>query len=204
VVQVNACIRTLDLADNSIQDGGGVAIAELLKSNATVTELDLTANALRTPACTALAAVLRPKVGKLRKLLLKQNNLGDRECCALVDGLSNNTTLAILDLSCNQIGPRGAAALGAAISENATLEVRFASGIWVAKSAGSKLSSCLGDTTQHTQRAQEMNLSWNPFRPKGSAAIAKGVTPQLLTYHGVASEMTAPARWASAARPTRC
>lgn len=124
-MQVNSCIITLDLADNSIHDRGGAAVARLLRTSTHLEALDMSGNACRMSTCTELAASLAPRLSQLRRLVMKCNGLGDREVAALADGLANNNTLAVLDLSRNQIAERGCAALGAAVSQNAALEARI-------------------------------------------------------------------------------
>ena len=182
------------MADNGITDAGGADIAQLLKHSPQITDLDLTENTVRLRTCTALAEALLPRISNLKRLLLKRNGLGDKECCALAAGLPNNTTVTILDISHNHIGPRGAAAIGAAISENSTLEVcpthahtsfRLCSLNW---QCGQMLMQAWYYWPLHAtasaaraiqNAAQEVNLSWNPLRPKGGVAIAKGAAPHV-------------------------
>jgi Ran GTPase-activating protein (RanGAP) involved in mRNA processing and transport len=98
-------------------------VAQVLKENAAIQHLDLSSNALGPATCTAIAAVLAPRVSNLMRLILRHNDVGDRESIALAHGLKNNNTLLLLDLSHNCIGEHGAAALGTMLSENGALEV---------------------------------------------------------------------------------
>jgi Ran GTPase-activating protein (RanGAP) involved in mRNA processing and transport len=122
-VQVNTCVRTLDLADNYIGDIGAETIGDVLKVNTSIEYLDLADNHIRFAGCAALASVLAPRVSNLAKLFLRHNGIGDQECAALAKALMDNEALQLLDISDNHIGDRGAVALGAMLSVNAGLEV---------------------------------------------------------------------------------
>ena len=78
---------------------GVIALAELLKSNTTITDLNL-----------------------------NENNLKDVGAKAIAEALKVNTTLKVLDLSLNYIGDEGAQALAEAIDANSTLEQLSISG----------------------------------------------------------------------------
>ncbi|KAI8854220.1 hypothetical protein BC829DRAFT_413153 [Chytridium lagenaria] len=93
----NTVITTLDLSSNWIE-GGGAALGRCLQINRTLVTLDLTDNR---------------GVG---------NALGDKEAMHFAEGLRQNSTLQVLDLSHNNIGDMGAIALGAGILANDSLK----------------------------------------------------------------------------------
>eukprot|EP00842_Homolaphlyctis_polyrhiza_P000748 jgi/Hompol1/1674/HPOL_002487-RA len=95
ILEGNTALTRLDLSSNCIE-AGGVYIGQSLQSNRTLTYLNLSDNWLG-------------------------NKFGDREATLIADGLKQNSTIEIFDLSRNEIGDLGAIALGSAIAKNEAL-----------------------------------------------------------------------------------
>ena len=77
---------------NSIGDNGAVALSEALKTNLTLTSLEL-----------------------------RNNKIGDNGAVALSEALKINPTLTTLDLHSNSIGPNGVQALSEPRNTNTTV-----------------------------------------------------------------------------------
>ena len=98
--------RSMFIPDCKIGDDGAVALAEILKHNATLKQLDI-----------------------------RDNNIGDNGAIALADSLKHNNTVKFIDLSYNKIGEEGIIALVAAIKQNTTLEFICLDGIDITEKA---------------------------------------------------------------------
>ena len=85
--------RSMFVPDGKIGDAGAIALAEILKHNTTLKQLDI-----------------------------RNNNIGDKGAIALADSLKYNSAVRFIDLSYNKIGEKGIIALATAINQNTTLE----------------------------------------------------------------------------------
>ena len=92
----------------------------MLRSNHTLTELDLSWNSIRLESAIAIAVALE-KNTTLKTLLLGYNSFGDMPSQVLGRTLKTNTGLTVLDLEYNSITPKAATVLANAISFNGTL-----------------------------------------------------------------------------------
>lgn len=113
----NTFTEKLDLTDNYIEAGGGVALARMLLDNCFITEINLSENFLRSEGGMAFASMLL-KNQSLTKLVLRSNHLTDKDARAFADALKENRTLTYLDLSHNDIGEMGGIYLGAGLGMN--------------------------------------------------------------------------------------
>lgn len=123
---IKSGIKTLRMGWNKIKDLGVSYLAEMLKVNNVLEELDLGHNyaveildvsqrAITDEGAKMIASALHNNTG-LKKLVLWSNLIGDQGALALADALKHNvTTLEYLDLSNNLIGDVGALALGEAL-----------------------------------------------------------------------------------------
>ncbi|KAF9904158.1 hypothetical protein EC991_002993 [Linnemannia zychae] len=98
------------------------ALAEVLKTNNTLTTLDLSYNSIGPNGAQALAEAL--KINTLTTLDLQSNSIGDNGTQALAEALKTNNTLTTLDLYNNEIGPYGAQALAEALKINSTITIK--------------------------------------------------------------------------------
>ena len=122
----NCNLASLNLRDNALGAAGVAELAEALRHNSSLTELDLSAN----PGCGSAgavalgAALVRNET--LRSLNLGGCALGDDGAIALAQGLAGARGLRRLSLFTNAISDSGAAELarGAARGELTELELR--------------------------------------------------------------------------------
>jgi Ran GTPase-activating protein (RanGAP) involved in mRNA processing and transport len=131
-ISLNKSIKTLGLSKNLIGNDellnvlnpslitGGEALGAMLKSNTTLTELDLSWNGIRLESAIAIAEALDGN-STLKTLLLGYNSFGDMPSQVLGRALKTNTGLTLLDLEYNSINPKAATVLANAISFNETL-----------------------------------------------------------------------------------
>jgi Ran GTPase-activating protein (RanGAP) involved in mRNA processing and transport len=108
-------LSVLSLKSNSLQAAGGKALAEGLKGNQVITELDISSNNLGlnsdygadTSGIIALADVI-PDMGALSVLSLKSNGLGVGSGKALAEGLKGNQVITELNIADNNLANYGA------------------------------------------------------------------------------------------------
>ena len=122
-LKVNAVLTNLNIADNHIGHVGAAALGEGLKVNAVMTNLNLSMNQIGPTGATALGDALKVNA-VLTNLNLFRNKIGDVGAAALGEGLKVNAVLTYLNIGLNQIGPTGATALGDALKVNAVTVVR--------------------------------------------------------------------------------
>jgi hypothetical protein len=100
---------------------GARQMAELLRSNPGVTEVDASSCGIKgLTGAAALGDALRNNT-LLRRLNLGNNRLGDAGAESIAAGLAVNTGLRSLNLAHNRVGPHGAAALARALQANRVL-----------------------------------------------------------------------------------
>ncbi|KAF9944968.1 hypothetical protein BGZ70_004169, partial [Mortierella alpina] len=113
-LKINKTLTNLDLQRNSIAYKGGQSLAEALKVNKTLRNLILAVNAIGDGGGQVLAKAL--KINKtLTNLNLAVNSIGHSGGQALAESLKVNNTLAKLDLTNNSIRCQGAQALAEAL-----------------------------------------------------------------------------------------
>jgi Ran GTPase-activating protein (RanGAP) involved in mRNA processing and transport len=76
----------------------------------------------------------------LEQLAIQNHNIGDKGAIALADGLKQNTTVRLIDLSHNKIGEVGIVALAEAIKQNATIELVILQGIYMTAKGSAALN----------------------------------------------------------------
>ncbi|KAG0014464.1 hypothetical protein BGZ82_001746 [Podila clonocystis] len=121
-LKTNSTLTTLDLEGNSIGENRAQALAEALKTNSTLTTLNLSSNAIGENGAQALAEALKTN-STLTTLDLGFNAIGENGAQALAEALKTNATLTTLGLLGNSIGEKGAQALAEALKTNSTLTI---------------------------------------------------------------------------------
>ncbi|KAF9432437.1 hypothetical protein BGZ76_010812 [Entomortierella beljakovae] len=119
-LKTNTTLTHLDLRHNKIGNEGALALLEALKTNTTLTTLNLSDNSIGEGGALALSIALMINT-TLTTLDLRNNTIGNEGALALSDALKANTTLTNLNLSSNLIGNKGAQALSEALQINTTL-----------------------------------------------------------------------------------
>ncbi|KAG2501181.1 hypothetical protein HYH03_000996 [Edaphochlamys debaryana] len=100
----NNTLRDLDLRRCGLSDFGGAALLEVLGSNVTLARLDVSWNALRSESARTLEVALAGNAG-LRELVLANNGFQDVDGARIVKGLLNHGKWLRTDLSHNTLGP---------------------------------------------------------------------------------------------------
>ncbi|KAF9390109.1 hypothetical protein CPB97_009911 [Podila verticillata] len=119
-LKTNSTLTTLDLQINKIGDKGAQELAETLKINSTLTTLDLQGNSIGGHGAQALSEALKIN-STLTTLEFQDNKIGDNGAQELAETLKINSTLTTLDLQGNSIGDNGAQDLAEALKINSTV-----------------------------------------------------------------------------------
>ena len=118
-----ATLRHLYLVDNDIGPEGAGALAYALRTNSSLTDLDLGRNGLGSGGVgTLMSALARSgSNSSLTHLYLGGNEVGDDGAVVLANGLARNRGLRHVCLKSNGIGDEGAEALARSLLENKNL-----------------------------------------------------------------------------------
>ncbi|KAL0242426.1 hypothetical protein GEMRC1_004989 [Eukaryota sp. GEM-RC1] len=119
-LKTNTTVTNVNLIYNSIGDEGVRALAEALKVNTTVTSVVLRDNSIGDEGAKALAEALKVNV-TVTSVDLQDNSIGDEGAEALAEALKVNTTVTSVNLCDNCIGDEGARALAEALTVNTSV-----------------------------------------------------------------------------------
>jgi len=168
-LKTNRTMTTLEIEDDNIGDEGAKAFAEALKTNNILMTLNLAGNKIGVEGAKAFAEALKNN-NKLMTLNLGNNTIGDEGATALV-----NTKLTELYLYNNHISLEGAIALAEALEENKFLRTLNISGnnqMGFSLNVGIKaFAKALTKNTTLT----ELNLSDNEINDEGGKALAEAL-----------------------------
>ncbi|GLI64025.1 hypothetical protein VaNZ11_007186 [Volvox africanus] len=103
-LRANNALRELDLRRCGISDSGGAVLMDVLESNGRLQRLDVSWNALRSESARVLEMALAGNAG-LRELSLAHNGFGDLDGARIIKGLLNHGRWVEVDLSHNTLGP---------------------------------------------------------------------------------------------------
>ncbi|ORZ15542.1 hypothetical protein BCR41DRAFT_422308 [Lobosporangium transversale] len=166
-LKTNKTLTTLDLMCNRIGDKGVMALSEGLKANRTLTTLDLMGNSIGKEGALALLEVLKTNT-TLVTLDLEYDSLG-KEGILLLS--KTNTTLTSLSFSSKAIGDEGALVLSETLKANTTLtalDLRYNS---IGKEGALVLSQALKINTTLTC----LNLRYNSVGDEGALALSEAL-----------------------------
>ncbi|KAG0374146.1 hypothetical protein BGX24_010795, partial [Mortierella sp. AD032] len=169
-VKTNSTLTTLDLYGNSIRAHGAVALSKALTTNSTLATLNLNSNAIGDNGAVALSEALKIN-STLTTLHLKFNSIGEKGAVALSEALKSNSTLTTLDLHFNFIGKNGAAALSEAFKTNSCLTTLDLSGIKIENHGAVALSVAL----KTNSTLATLKLSNNAIKDNGAVALSKAL-----------------------------
>ncbi|KAF9280109.1 hypothetical protein BGZ68_007479 [Mortierella alpina] len=170
VLKTNSTLTSLDLRANSIGDNGAKALAEALKTNSTLTTLNLRYNSIGDSGGQALVEALMTN-STLTTLDLAHNSIGDNGGQALGEALKTNSTLTTLDLSGNSIGVHGGQALGETLKTNSTLTTLDLSG----NSIGVNGGQALGEALKTNSTLTILNLRATSIGDNGAKALGEAL-----------------------------
>jgi len=116
-LKTNNTLTAINLSGNKIGSEGTRALAEALKTNTTLTSIDLNENPISAKGAQALAEALKTNI-TLTSIDLSYNQIGSDGAQALAEALKTNSTLTLINLSYNNIGIEGIQALAEALKGN--------------------------------------------------------------------------------------
>ncbi|KAG0253244.1 hypothetical protein BGZ95_006382, partial [Linnemannia exigua] len=119
-LKTNSTLTALDLQDNKIGSREAQIISEALKTNSTLITLHLGNNMIGDNGAQSLSMALKIN-STLATLDLKGNSIRDVGAKALSEALKTNSTLTTLDLKGNSIWFGGLLAFSEALKDNSTL-----------------------------------------------------------------------------------
>ena len=167
VLKTNTTLTELDVSGNKIGGAGAAALAEAIKTNSTVTRLYMSKNGIGDAGVAALAEAIKIN-STATELYLSQNGIGEAGAAALAEAIKTNTTVTVLHLSGNSIGDAGAAALAEAIETNSTV-----TNLDLSKNViGDAGAAALAEAIKTNSIVTILNLSHNDIGENGAAALA--------------------------------
>ena len=169
-IKYNSTVTELDLSANGLGDGECTALAEAIKHNSTITQMDLSANDLCIGSCTALAEAIKHN-STITQLDLSRNGLGTGDCTTLAKAIKHNSTITQLDLSENKLGTGNYSALAEAIKHNSTITQLDMSRNKLGTGDGTALAEAIKQNSTITQ----LDLSSNEFGTGDCTALAEAI-----------------------------
>ncbi|KAL9965540.1 hypothetical protein ACROYT_G029354 [Oculina patagonica] len=166
----NSSLTELNLSVNNIGYQGANGLAEALKKNTSLTELNLSGNNIGDAGANGLAEALQ-KNTSLTELNLSVNNIGYQGANGLAEALKKNTSLTELNLSGNDIGDAGATGLAEALQNNTSLTELNLSDNNIGDAGATGLAEALQNNTSLT----ELYLSDNNIGDAGAAGLAEAL-----------------------------
>ncbi|KAL0229384.1 hypothetical protein GEMRC1_014001 [Eukaryota sp. GEM-RC1] len=120
VLNINAAVTSVNLAENSFGDEGATALAEMLKVNTTLASVNVFENSIEGEGARALAEMLKVNT-ILKSVNLGENSFGDEGVRLLADAFKINKTVTSVNLGGNSIGVDGIRALAEMLQVNSPL-----------------------------------------------------------------------------------
>ncbi|XP_061125356.1 NACHT, LRR and PYD domains-containing protein 3-like isoform X4 [Syngnathus typhle] len=165
-------LQVLKLRECNLRKKSCEALASVLSSPCSLSELDLSDNDLGDDGLEALAAGLAKPQCALQVLELKKCNLSKKSCEALASVLSSPGSLRELDLSDNDLGDDGLEALAAGLAKpHCTLQVLKLKKCKLSKKSCEALASVLSSPSS----LRELDLGYNNLGDDGLEALAAGL-----------------------------
>ncbi len=159
-------IRKLNLNSNFINNNGIISLANILKDNITITDLDLSFNKFNFEVASNLKEVIMFNK-TIMTLFLDNNNLGDPGIFILVQGLIENNTLRKLNISDNNINIKGAEAIARALLFNKSImELDIFN-----NNISDEGTIALANTLESNDTITKINLSGNNISDNGAIAL---------------------------------
>ncbi|KAG0247462.1 hypothetical protein BG011_001448, partial [Mortierella polycephala] len=170
MLKTNSTLTILDLYGNSIGYDGAQALAKALMTNKTLTTLDLKDNRIGDNGVQALSEALETNK-TLTTLYLKDNRIGDNGAQALAEALKTNTTLTTLDLQSNEIWFKGMFAFSEALKTNNTLTTLDLQNNRI----GDNVAQALAEVLKTNKPLTILDLKDNRIGDDGAQALAEAL-----------------------------
>ncbi len=166
----NHSITDVDLSRNLIGVNGAIALAEAIKINKSITSISLSNNNISDEGAIALAEAI--KINKsITSISLSNNNISDEGAIALAEALKENHSITNVDLSQNQIGVNGARALAEALKENRSI-TNFNLSL---NQIGVNGARTLAEAIKINKSITSINLIRNNIENEGAIALAEAL-----------------------------
>ena len=169
-IKYNSTVTQLDLSANGLGDGECTALAEAIKHNSTITQLDLSENDLCIGSCTALAEAIKHN-STITQLDLSRNGFGTGDCTTLAKAIKHNSTITQLDMSGNKLGTGDATALAEAIKQNSTITRLDLS----SNEFGTGDCTALAEAIKHNSTITQLDLSRNRLKVRDCFALSEAI-----------------------------
>ncbi|KAL0242495.1 hypothetical protein GEMRC1_005058 [Eukaryota sp. GEM-RC1] len=169
-LKTNTTVTSVDLGSNSIEDEDARALAEVLKINTSVTGIDLRNNSIGDEGARALAEALKVNVS-VTSVNLWDNSIGYEGARALAEALKVNASVTSVVLRDNFIGDEGAEALAEALKVNSfVLSVNLED-----NSIGAEGARALAEALKVNSSVTSVNLCLNCIGDEGAEALAEAL-----------------------------
>ena len=200
VLQSNCALKILDLM--SISSEGMLwdtrnkhahltaILARALRSNCTLTQINLRCRTIRSPGASEIAKALQSNL-TLTHLNLNGNGIGNCGAEDLAQALQSSCALKYLDLSHNEIGDEGAVALAKALESNRTLtylDLEYGDyslrGLdYKRKRIGDAGAAAFAETLRSNSVLARLNLQNHGVGNAGAAAIGQSLKSNCTLTH---------------------
>lgn len=170
LLEQNTSILELRMSHNHLGSKAMKCIAEALRNNVTLKNLDLSYNKVGNTGLCRLTSNLAISKTSIQSLDLTFNKIGSNGATNLASLLlETNRTIAILNLSLNMIGAEGCVPFGPVLKYNHVLEELNLSRNDIRDGVLSLAEGLLESDVTHLRR---LDLSWNSLTDKGAEALA--------------------------------
>ncbi|KAL0246908.1 hypothetical protein GEMRC1_008114 [Eukaryota sp. GEM-RC1] len=166
----NDTVSSVNLSRNSIGAEGARALADALKNNDTVSSVNLSRNSIGAEGARALADALIVNT-TVKSINLEYNSITDEGARALAEALKINSTLTNLNLEDNSIRAEGARALAEALKINSTLtnlNLEY-------NSIGAEGALALSTALKINVSVTNLNLDDNSIGAEGALALTEAL-----------------------------
>ncbi|KAL0243286.1 hypothetical protein GEMRC1_005847 [Eukaryota sp. GEM-RC1] len=190
-LKTNSTITSLELGSNSIGAEGAGALAESLKVNASVTSVNLWNNSIGAEGARALADALKVNAS-VTNIDLSYNSIGAEGAEALTVALKVNVSVTSVNLGGNFIGDEGARTLAEALKVNTSVT----SVNLKCNSIGDDGARALAEALKVNPAVTSIDLGYNLIGDDGARALAEAlkvnpsVTSVNLGYNSIEDEGT--------------
>ena len=168
-LRINAEITDLDLSDNFIGEEGGSFLADALITNSTVEKLNLAGNKLCRVGGIAIADMIETN-HIISTLNLSGNGLTDAVAATLGTILASSSSVKWLDISRNEFTDKSGETIANMFQHNTDL--LYVNISW--NKFGSKASGLIADSLAHNAFLEELDFSWNGVGDEGGKHWAEG------------------------------
>jgi Ran GTPase-activating protein (RanGAP) involved in mRNA processing and transport len=170
-------LKIVDFSENPnpIGDQGALNLANALKGNATLKELNLSGNQIGDDGVKSLVAVLKT-IKTLTRVDLNANRIKNEGFKDLANLLKDNKTLTRVDLGGNEAQIDGFRALLGELRDNSTLTELSLSHSKI----GVELAKILANALEGNTALEKLDLSFNNIKNKGVEALANALNNSAL------------------------